>query len=583
MLASWRSRLNRHTRSSKHPFRLGWKSYRPKIEDLEARCLLTADMVYHWNEMAIEATKIDHGLNAPHLHFGPTAASHALAIESAAVFDAVNSIDRSYTPYLVDVHAPRDASMDAAVAVAAHDTLTALYPYQRRTFDIELIRSLIGIPFIPALEGAAVGSYVARQTLAARAHDGSDDQVDYVYGQEPGQWRADPLHPDAPPLGANWGNVTPFAISSAADFQAPPPPDITSREYADAYNEVKDIGARFSQTRTPEQTDIGIFWGYDAQPGLCAPVRFYNQIAETLSTQMGNTEVQNARFFALVNVAMADAAISVWNDKFTYNYWRPITAIRENDPGTGPTGKGSGNPDLVDQGDVNWEPFGAPAHDGSAINFTPPFPSYTSGHAGIGGALFGIMTHFFGRDDITFTARTDEFNTMAVDEYGHQRPLDPRTFTRFSQAAEENGQSRIYLGIHFRFDKVNGINEGYHIADYVFDHVMQPTGSNPGGPNGGTGDPGSEIVRLAALASTSPSLEGVKVNLSTALSENQAEFVQPDQLQTTAVGGQRVNADTQASGFGLTRATPTTLDGLALDNGASSDSLFIQAAVSGNL
>src|SRR5439155_17130296 len=260
---------------------------------------------------------------------------------------------------------------------------------------------------------------------------------------------------------------------------------------ADAFEEVKALGGDGVSTptiRTPEQSDIGLFWGYDAQPGLCAPVRFYNQIAEVLSKQEGLTELQNARFFALVNVAMADAGITVWNDKYLYNYWRPVTAIRENDPGTGPTGLGSGNPYLIGQGDPNWQPLGAPADNHNGTNFTPPFPSYTSGHAGFGGALFETMKDYFGTDNIHFKIVSDEFNTITIDQNGKPRPLMPRSFDSFSQAAEENGQSRIYLGIHFEFDKVEGIKSGDGIADWVFGHFMALR-SNPSafGSHGGTG------------------------------------------------------------------------------------------------
>jgi hypothetical protein len=440
------------------------------------------DMVLQWNANAIEAAKVDHGIGAPGLQFGPTRTSRALAIVQVAVFDAVNSIDQSYTPYLIDLHAPRSASIDAAVAQAAHDTLVSLYPYQKATFDQELASSLKGIPLIPAVEGVIVGHVVANYVLAVRSHDGSQKDavgqpVNYTYGQQPGQWRADPLHPTATPLTPDWGSVTPFGVQSATQFGAPPPPSITSKEYADAYEEVKPIGGdgvHTPTTRTDEQTIIGLFWGYDAQPGLCAPIRFYNQIAEVIAKQQHNTEVENARFFALINIAMADAGITCWNDKYRYNYWRPVTAIRENDPGTGPTGLGSGNPFLVGQGDPTWEPLGAPADNGNGTNFTPPFPSYTSGHATFGAALFRTMADFYGTDNIHFTIVSDEFNTITKDQNGNPRPLIPRSYNSFSQAAEENGMSRIYLGIHWVFDKVQGIKCGDNIGDYDFAHYLRP-------------------------------------------------------------------------------------------------------------
>jgi hypothetical protein len=447
------------------------------LEHLEERCLLSGDPVLEWNAVALQAAVIDHGLGAPALQFGPTRLSRALAIVQIAVFDAVNSIDRSYDPYLTEVNAPPDASIPAAVAQAAHDTLSALYPYLKSTFDAQLAADLRGISNgTAAAEGVAVGHITAAAILAARSHDGSDDNTPYVFSDQPGLWRPDPLHPTQQPLSPNWGKVTTFAVPSAETFRAPPPPSITSAEYAAAYEEVKAIGGDGVHTptiRTEEQTEIGLFWGYDVSPGLCAPVRFYNQIETVIANQQHNTVVQNARLFALTNIAMADAAITCWDTKFDYSYWRPVAAIRENDPGTGPTGLGSGNPFLVGQGDPTWQPLGAPADNGSGTNFTPPFPSYTSGHAAIGAALFETLIRFYGRDDIHFTIVSDEFNTVTVDQNGIVRPLRPRSYDSFSQAREENGQSRIYLGIHWSFDKVQGIDEGNDVADYVFQHFLR--------------------------------------------------------------------------------------------------------------
>jgi hypothetical protein len=479
MLPSWLHRVNRPSRAFQSPPRHR-PPCRPHVEQLEQRCLLTADAVYYWNAVALQATVVDNSLTSPRLQIGPTRASRVLATESLAVFDAVNSIARTYTPYLTSVPAPPGASIEAAASVAAYETLTAMYPYQQPTFFADLLQSFAGIPIIPALEGAAVGHIVAQRMLAARANDGSDNNTPYTYGQLPGQWRADPIRmPVLDPLGPNWGRVTPFGLQSADQFMAPPPPDIRSLEYAENYEVTKAYGVLFSTVRTADQTDTGVFWGYDAQPYVCAPVRLYNQITEAVSTQEGLTEVQNARLFALVNMAMADAAIAGWNDKYTYNYWRPVTAIRENDPGTGPTGLGSGNPYLynlalgIDEGDPNWGPFGAPATDGYG-NFTPPFPSYTSGHAIIGGSMFGILTDYFDSNNITFTVTTDQFNTQAENQYGDILDLPPRTYDHFSDAADENAQSRIYIGVHFDFDKEQGVIEGYHIADYDFNHELQP-------------------------------------------------------------------------------------------------------------
>ncbi|OAI51551.1 hypothetical protein AYO44_17075 [Planctomycetaceae bacterium SCGC AG-212-F19] len=448
---------------------------------MEERALPATDPVLFWNGVALHAAVVDHGIGAPGLQFGPTRTSRAFAIVQGAVFDAVNSIDPEFAPYLIQVSAANDASITAAVAEAAYTTLVSLYPYQKPYFDTQLAASLQGIPLQAEIDGMAVGMTVANTILAARANDGSQvdaagQPVNYTFGQLPGQWRSDPLHPNAKPLTPDWGGVTPFVVQSAEQFGAPPPPAITSLAYALAYEQVKALGSVNSTVRTDNETDIGFFWGYDAQPGLCAPVRFYNQIAEDVAVKFGNTVVQNARFFAMINFAMADAGITCWDDKYDFNYWRPVTAIRENDPGTGPSGLGSGNPFLTGQGDPTWTPLGAPADNGGGTNFTPPFPSYTSGHASFGAATFKVMEDFYHTDIIPggITIISDEFNTITVDQNGHVRPLLPRTYNFFSQMAGENAQSRVYLGIHWEFDAAEGIRSGDKIGDYVFTHALTP-------------------------------------------------------------------------------------------------------------
>ena len=277
------------------------------------------------------------------------------------------------------------------------------------------------------------------------------------------------------PLTPKWGAVQPFAMTSGSQFRAPAPPPIDSPEYAAAFNEVKAIGGDGITTptiRTAEQTIAGIFWGYDAQPTLCAPVKFYNRIAVEIAEQEHNSVADNARLLALVNVALADAGIAVWETKYFYSFWRPVTGIREADAGSGPSGLGDGNPDT--QGDPTWQPLGAPADNDAGSNFTPPFPAYTSGHAGFGGALFQVLRRFYGRDDISFTIVSEEFNGQTTDQNGEIRPLIPRTFASLGQAEEENGQSRIYLGIHWSFDKVEGIRQGNRIGDLVFDTLLRP-------------------------------------------------------------------------------------------------------------
>jgi hypothetical protein len=473
----------------------------PMVEALEDRCLPSVDVVLEWNAIALDAMKNDSLLGANQKQVGPTHGSRALAIVQAAVFDAVNSIDQSYTPYLINLHAPSGSSITAAAAQAAHDTLVALYPDFKPTLDADLTADLqtVSSP-LSRFEGVLVGKIVAKLILFVRSNDGSNVPMPYTPGTLPGQWQPDPLHPNQKALGSLWGSVTPFALRSAEQFHVPPPPALTSQEYADAYNEVMSLGGdgvTTPITRTAEQTQIGIFWGYDGSPGLSTPPRFYNQIAETLAVQEHNSVIQNARFFALIDIAMADAGIACWDAKYDYNFWRPVTAIRAGDT--------DGNPDTI--ADPNWTPLGAPADNGGGTNFTPPFPAYASGHATFGGALFRMMADFFGRDDISFTLSSDEFNGITRDQNGVVRPVVTRSFDSFSQAAEENGQSRIYLGIHWSFDKIQGIKQGTEIADYIFAHFLRSKfggGSPRNAPLSltisGSGDQGGSFDRTLASA-----------------------------------------------------------------------------------
>jgi hypothetical protein len=248
-----------------------------------------------------------------------------------------------------------------------------------------------------------------------------------------------------------------------------------SPQYAAAFDEAKALGGDGVVTptlRTPMQTEIGIYWAYDGTPSLCAPPRLYNQIAVQIAEQKGSNLVELARLLALVNVAMADAGTAIWESKYYYKFWCPVTAIREADEGSGPTGSGDGN--SATHGDPNFTPLGAPASNLAGPNFTPPFPAYPSGHAGFGGALFQTLRNFYGTDDIAFTFVSDEFNGVTQDNQGNVRPHLPRHFSSLSEAEEENGQSRIYLGIHWSFDKTEGIAQGRRVANYVFKHAFAP-------------------------------------------------------------------------------------------------------------
>ena len=453
---------------------------RPGRDDTLAR-------LRHWNEIAINASGLDHTPVAPGENrvfgeqLGPGRSSKTMAIVHIAVFEAINAIVGGYRSYTGLEPVRFRTSMDAAIAKAACDTLIAGFPTQAASFEEALAEDLEQIPDGHEKEnGIELGRRAAVAILALRNNDGSQHAeprvgIEFITSNDPGKWRQDPISLIPLALGAYWGQVKPFVLRSADQFRVPPPPDMDSRAYAAAYDEAKRLGGDGITTpteRTPEQTQIGIYWAYDGTPSLCAPPRLYNQIVVLIAEQMRSNVVETARLLALANVAMADAGIAIWESKYHYNFWRPVTGIREADVGTGPTGVGDGN--LATVGDPTFSPLGAPASNLSGPNFTPPFPTYPSGHAGFGGALFQTLRNFYGTDRIAFTFVSDEYNGETVDNQGNVRPLVPRSFSSLSQAEEENGQSRIYLGIHWSFDKTEGITQGRRVANYVFRNVFTP-------------------------------------------------------------------------------------------------------------
>jgi hypothetical protein len=445
------------------------------------------DAVRRWNQIAIDASGLDHTPVSPGEsrtfgeQLGPGRSARAVAIVHIAIFDVAAAITGAYESYTDLPRAARFTSFDAAVAQAAHDTLAALFPSQAASFASALAGDLSRIrEGAPKARGIELGARAAAAILALRAADGSQHPepvmgADYVPSDAPGVWRQDPISQIPLALGAHWGEVEPFVIESGAQFRAPPPPPLESAEYTAAFEEVKALGGDGVGTptlRTEDQTHIGIFWAYDGTPSLCAPPRLYNQITVQIADQRRTGPVELARLLALVNVAMADAGVAIWESKFHYAFWRPITGIREADEGSGPSGLGDGNPDTL--GAPTFSPLGAPASNLVGPNFTPPFPAYPSGHAGFGGALFQTLRRFYGSDRIAFSFVSDEFNGETLDNQGNVRPLLPRSFRRLSEAEEENGQSRIYLGIHWSFDKTEGIAQGRRVADYVFRRAFRP-------------------------------------------------------------------------------------------------------------
>jgi hypothetical protein len=435
------------------------------------------EYLLHWNQVTIDATGRDHLQSAAREHIGPGRSARAVAIVHIAIFDAMNAIDGKYIGYSTVTRPAGEISMEAAIAQSAHDALVGMWPAQKAIFHRELARSLSKLPATSATaNGRTLGARAASIILAKRRDDGSnhpEETMDHYHASDqPGYWRQDPISLVPIAMGSQWGHVRPFAMLKADQFRIPPPPSMTSAEYAEAYEEVQRLGGDGITTptqRTEEQSFIGVFWAYDGLPSLCAPTRFYNQIIRTIANQKGTPAIELGRLLATANVAMADAGIASWESKYYYKFWRPVGAIRESDEGTGASGLGDGN--AATQGDPTYMPLGAPASNTNGPNFTPPFPSYPSGHAAFGGALFQVLRRFYGTDGIAFTMVSDEWNGKTRDNQGNLRPLRPRSFHSLSQAEEENGQSRIYLGIHWSFDKSEGTTQGNRIGDWVYDRI----------------------------------------------------------------------------------------------------------------
>lgn len=387
------------------------------------------DVILDWNKLTLKMITDDNIMG----EFG----LRTMAMLHGAMYDAVNSVEQKYTFYHVDMDAPDGTISEVAAAAAAYRILSTLYPAKTATFDELYNSELAKIPQGSSnTQGITLGYAVADNILAWRSNDNSSTaaNVPCADGTLPGEWRRVGMPPVEPEL-PGWGLVTPFALLSGSQFRLNGPPALTSAEYAQAYNETKDLGAMNSATRTEEQTIIARFWSMGIP-------NHWNSIAREIAGNQGLTLIQKARLFALLNITMTDAQISCWDMKYQFKLWRPVTAIQLGDSDT--------NDNTT--GDPMWMP----------LLMTPAFPEFVSAHSQVSGSAAEVLKRFFGREDFTITRMSMTSG------------LQPRTFSSFSAMLTEIGRSRIYGGLHFNFSDVPAQENGRQIGTYIYDNSMLP-------------------------------------------------------------------------------------------------------------
>lgn len=392
---------------------------------------MSGAIVIAWNKALV------HIVQTPGAQPATVHPTRSFAILHAAMYDAVVSISQNAPPYLVAVPASHQARSDAAAATAGHDTLAALYPGMKGALDQQLASELAAIPEgAGKQQGIQVGQAVAARLIALRADDGSGGvPPPFIPGTQPGDYR--PTPPNFPaPVFTTWGDVKPFVLDNAAQFRPGPPPTLTSTAYAAALNEVKSLGQDSSTTRTADQTVIAKFWA--------GPIWItWNEIAEHAAL-VHHTSLENtARLFMALNLSFADSAIGMYDAKYQYQLWRPITAIRLADT--------DGNPATV--GDPTW----------NALAVTAADPSYPGAHSTISSAGATVLSAYFGTHD-SVQVTSDVLPSAGV-----------RTFTSYEAVATEAGLSRIYAGQHTRIDHEAGLELGRDIARLVLQRAQSPS------------------------------------------------------------------------------------------------------------
>ena len=365
--------------------------------------------------------------------------TRSFAIMHAAVYDAVNAIDGTHKPYLVRLIASHFASQEAAAAAAAHEVLVKLYPNFQAALDGQLQQALAQLPNAGKADGISIGNTVADRILALRNNDGSTAQpIPYVFGNLPGDYQSTPPNFPKQPQFTHWSHVTLFALESANQFRPGGPPRLISDRYGDAFDQVKSLGIAGSTAATADEALTGRFWNGAIQ-------NYWNEIAQTASLAHDLTTAENARLFALLNLSFADGVIAFYDAKYTYNFWRPVTAIR--------AAAADGNPETA--ADPNWLP---------EVGNTAPDPSYPGAHAVISAAAAEVLNSFFRKRDFDFGVTSEVM------------PGVVRSFSSFPAAAEEATLSRIFAGQHFLFDLTTGRRLGSDVADFVIDNFLTSRG-----------------------------------------------------------------------------------------------------------
>ena len=363
--------------------------------------------------------------------------TRSFAIMHAAIYDAVNAIDKTHKSYFVNLRGlSQSASQDAAAAAAAHEVLVGLYPQFQAMLDDQLQQSLAQIPDgAHKADGIIVGQIAADGILALRSNDGSNaPPIPYVFGNAPGDYQSTPPNFPQQPQFTHWSHVTPFALERADQFRPGPPPDLTSERYATVFNQVKSLGIVNSTAATADQALTGRFWNGAIQ-------NYWNEITQTVAMERNLTTAQSARLFALLNLTFADGVIAFYDAKYVYNFWRPVTAIRAADT--------DNNPETL--ADPNWLP--------QSTN-TAPDPSYPGAHAVISAAGASVLISFFDSDHFDLTVTSEVLEGVT------------RSFTSLSAAEEEATLSRIFAGQHFRSDLTAGQRLGRNVADFVVDNFL---------------------------------------------------------------------------------------------------------------